>query len=85
MQLERIVGISALSLLSKRVIRLQEDMFLMKGGIVAVASHDVLSRNKGCVGALLPNMTGRIVDDNGQDVPLGEVGELWLYGPNMAK
>lgn len=52
---------------------------------MAVATHETVSRYKGCVGALLPNMIGRIVDDNGQDVPLGEVGELWLHGPNMAK
>ena len=55
------------------------------GGIVAVATHEVLSQHKGCVGPLLPNMTGKIVDDNGLDVPEGEAGELWLHGPNIVK
>ncbi|CEG80177.1 hypothetical protein RMATCC62417_14547 [Rhizopus microsporus] len=39
----------------------------------------------GSVGVLLSNMTARIVDDNGKDVPVGERGELWLKGPNVMK
>ncbi|CEJ03052.1 hypothetical protein RMCBS344292_17043 [Rhizopus microsporus] len=39
----------------------------------------------GSVGVLLSNMTARIVDDNGKDVPAGERGELWLKGPNVMK
>lgn len=35
-------------------------------------------------GYLQPLMTGKFVKD-GEEVPLGEQGELWLYGPNIFK
>ncbi|KAF7314601.1 hypothetical protein MKEN_00933800 [Mycena kentingensis (nom. inval.)] len=35
-------------------------------------------------GVLIPGMTGRIVRDDGSDAPLGDVGELWIKGPNVS-
>lgn len=42
-------------------------------------------QNPGTIGVLLPNIEGRLVDENGRDVPIGLPGELWLRGPNIAK
>ena len=39
----------------------------------------------GSFGFLLPNMEGRLVDDDGKDVGVGEPGELWVRGPNIMK
>lgn len=33
----------------------------------------------------MPNTEGRLVDENDQDVPIGEPGELWLRGPGLMK
>ncbi|KAK7714297.1 hypothetical protein SLS64_004397 [Diaporthe eres] len=35
------------------------------------------------VGKLVPNMESKIVDTEGNEVALGEPGELWLKGPNV--
>lgn len=35
------------------------------------------------LGELLPNFEGRIVDNEGKEVAVGETGELHLYGPNV--
>jgi long-chain acyl-CoA synthetase len=37
------------------------------------------------VGPPVPVVTVKVVDGNGQDVPTGEVGELWIHGPNVVK
>lgn len=41
--------------------------------------------HRGCVGLLVPNMEARLVDDDDQDVPVGNSGELWVRGPNIMK
>lgn len=41
--------------------------------------------HRGCVGALVPNMEARLVDDDEKDVPVGSPGELWVRGPNIMK
>lgn len=41
--------------------------------------------HRGCVGALVPNMEARLVDDDEKDVPVGSSGELWVRGPNIMK
>ncbi|KAK6362869.1 hypothetical protein TWF730_000322 [Orbilia blumenaviensis] len=40
-------------------------------------------RKIGSVGPLLPNMTAKYVGDDGNEVPAGQTGELWLKGPNI--
>jgi long-chain acyl-CoA synthetase len=37
------------------------------------------------VGVPVPVVDVRVVDADGNDVPLGEVGELWIQGPNVVK
>jgi long-chain acyl-CoA synthetase len=37
------------------------------------------------VGVPVPVVDVRVVDPDGHDVPLGEVGELWIQGPNVVK
>ncbi|CAO3689637.1 unnamed protein product [Rhizopus stolonifer] len=39
----------------------------------------------GSIGLLMPNMLAKIVDENDNEVPQGERGELWLKGPNVMK
>jgi acyl-CoA synthetase (AMP-forming)/AMP-acid ligase II len=42
-------------------------------------------RKRECVGSPLPFLEVRIVDDQGRDVPTGEVSELICRGPNVMK
>jgi len=37
----------------------------------------------GSVGVMLPNMSCKYIDNDGNELPLGETGELWLKGPNI--
>ncbi|KAL8641538.1 MAG: hypothetical protein Q9228_001658 [Teloschistes exilis] len=39
----------------------------------------------GSVGRLLPNQTAKYMTPEGTEVSLGEVGELWIKGPNIFK
>lgn len=39
----------------------------------------------GSVGRLLPNMTTKYMSPEEKEVPVGEVGELWIKGPNIFK
>ncbi len=43
------------------------------------------TRKAGSVGLPLPNIEVRIVDDGGQTIPTGEVGEIVVRGPNVMK
>ncbi|KGQ21397.2 long-chain-fatty-acid--CoA ligase [Thermus filiformis] len=43
------------------------------------------TRKKGSVGLPLPGVDAKVVDEEGQEVPLGEVGELIVKGPNIMK
>ncbi|KAI5275410.1 acetyl-CoA synthetase-like protein [Aureobasidium subglaciale] len=44
---------------------------------------DVWQSTVGSVGILLPNMTAKYMSPEEKEVPVGEVGELWLKGPNI--
>lgn len=37
----------------------------------------------GSIGRLLPNQTAKHISPTGEEVPVGEVGELWIKGPNV--
>lgn len=39
----------------------------------------------GSIGTSINNVENRVVDTNGQEVPIGEVGELIVRGPNVMK
>ncbi|GLV47410.1 long-chain-fatty-acid--CoA ligase [Thermus sp. LT1-2-5] len=40
---------------------------------------------KGSIGMPLPSVEAKVVDEEGREVPLGEVGELIVRGPNVMK
>ncbi len=42
-------------------------------------------RSIGSVGTMLPNQTAKYVSAEEKEVPTGEVGELWIKGPNVFK
>jgi acyl-CoA synthetase (AMP-forming)/AMP-acid ligase II len=52
--------------------------------IAILKAKDSLKK-KECVGPAVPFLEVRIVDDQGRDLPTGEVGELICRGPNVMK
>lgn len=42
-------------------------------------------RKAGSIGASIPNVENKVVDEQGKEVPIGEVGELIVKGPNVMK
>ena len=44
-----------------------------------------VTRGPGCIGWPLPGVKIRIVDENGNDVKKGQVGELWVRGKHVMK
>ncbi|KAI5358602.1 putative AMP-dependent synthetase/ligase, AMP-binding, AMP-binding enzyme domain, ANL [Septoria linicola] len=48
-------------------------------------SWDSWKSAMGSVGALLPNLTAKYMSPEEKEVPQGEVGELWVSGPNIFK
>ena len=50
--------------------------------IISAARNDATEHN-GSIGVPVPNTDIRIVDEQGNDVPLGERGELWVKGPQV--
>jgi fatty-acyl-CoA synthase len=50
---------------------------------VPVGDPDCMRRKAGSIGVPSLTMQARIVDDEGRDLPVGVVGELWLRGPNV--
>ncbi|ORY66285.1 putative phenylacetyl-CoA ligase [Pseudomassariella vexata] len=41
------------------------------------------AKHKASVGKLVPNMEAKIVDLEGNELPVGQEGELWVKGPNV--
>lgn len=54
-------------------------------GVISLNSGDFYIDNPSSVGPPLPVMESRIVDENGNDRPSGEVGELWVRGANVIR
>jgi len=46
---------------------------------------DDWQRHIGAVGQMLPNQTAKFMSPEETEVPVGEVGELWIKGPNIFK
>lgn len=46
---------------------------------------DEWNKTIGSVGRLFPNMTAKYMSPEESEVPAGEVGELWMKGPNIFK
>jgi 4-coumarate--CoA ligase len=40
-------------------------------------------RTIGSVGKMVPNMTAKYMSEDGRELPAGEIGELWMKGPNI--
>ena len=56
------------------------------GGVaIRVSPPMVPASIGGSVGMPLPGVKFRVVDDAGDEVPMGGVGELWLSGPGVLK
>ncbi|BEJ10970.1 hypothetical protein CspHIS471_0103920 [Cutaneotrichosporon sp. HIS471] len=53
--------------------------------ITALTRDEVERAPPGSIGRLLPTFEARIVDSDGQDVPDGERGELWVRSPSVMK
>lgn len=49
------------------------------GAVCAAVGAD-LSERPGTCGPIVPSVEGRVVDERGNDVPRGAVGEIWLRG-----
>lgn len=50
----------------------------------SITAHDWDAKDEtGSVGGILPNVKLRIVDDAGVDMPPGNIGELWVKGPQV--
>jgi len=52
--------------------------------LVTISPYDLKSYN-GSIGLPAPSTLLRIVGDDGQDMPIGESGELWVKGPQVMK
>lgn len=50
--------------------------------LIAASRYD-FTEHTGSIGIPMPNTDIRIVDDAGNDVPMGERGELWVKGPQV--
>ncbi|KAI8979391.1 hypothetical protein BDF20DRAFT_906057 [Mycotypha africana] len=76
--------------LSKQVRkRLPDTVFKQGYGLTETSPVSIVEPTDnvidGSTGILLPNMTAKIVDENGKEVRQGERGEVWLKGPNVMK
>lgn len=52
--------------------------------LIAATRNDSVEYS-GSIGVPVPNTDIRIVDDQGNDVPMGERGELWVKGPQVMR
>lgn len=59
-------------------------MEIVDGGLAFLRVEHMLTK-AGSVGFIMPSMEGRLVDDDGNIVPLGQPGEFWCRGPNIMK
>lgn len=62
---------------------LAESYGLTEASPVVCVERPGMERRPGSCGITLPGMETRVVDENDQPVPAGEVGELILRGPNV--
>lgn len=45
--------------------------------------NPVAGEQRDGIGLPLPSVIARVADEDGQEVPVGEIGELWVSGPNV--
>jgi fatty-acyl-CoA synthase len=54
-----------------------------ESGMATLIEGDDIERHPGSVGRVTPGQSIRLLDSNGIDVPIGEVGEVWTAGPSV--
>ncbi len=54
-------------------------------GVITSLSGDFFVDKPASCGRALPNFEAKVVDDNGNALPTGEVGELWVRGSSVIK
>jgi acyl-CoA synthetase (AMP-forming)/AMP-acid ligase II len=82
-------ALSAASIQQMRAIAPHAEFFVMYGQTEATARISCLPPQRladkaGSVGVPLDNLTVRIVGADGEDVPAGESGELWVAGKSIS-
>lgn len=66
-------------------VRVSEGYGLSEASPVTCFNPLDRDRKAGSIGTNINNVENRVVDEYGQDVPVGEVGELIVRGPNVMK
>lgn len=66
-------------------VRVSEGYGLSEASPVTCFNPLDRERKAGSIGMSIPNVDNKIVDENGNEVPVGEVGELIVRGPNVMK
>jgi long-chain acyl-CoA synthetase len=64
-------------------VPLWEGYGLTEASPIVTSSLVVGRPEAGAIGAPLPGVEVRLVDQNGQDTLLGDAGEIWVKGPNV--
>lgn len=64
---------------------IHEGYGLTEASPVCSVNTNLLPVKPGSIGVTVPEVEVRVVDDNGQDVPVGTGGELIFRGPNVMK
>jgi acyl-CoA synthetase (AMP-forming)/AMP-acid ligase II len=83
-------GLAPRSIQSMREVAPAAQFFVMYGQTEATARisclpPDRLGEKLGSAGVALDNLTIRIVDDQGREVPPGQNGEIWVEGPSVCQ
>lgn len=66
-------------------VRISEGYGLSEASPVTCFNPLDRERKPGSIGTSIPNVENKVVDEHGQEVPVGEVGELVARGPNVMK
>lgn len=66
-------------------IRLSEGYGLSESSPVTCFNPLDRPRKAGSIGRSITNVENKVVDENGEEVPVGQVGELIVRGPNVMK
>ena len=56
-----------------------------ESGMATLIEGDDIERHPGSVGRVVPGQSIRLLDPDGADVPVGEVGEVWTAGPSVMR
>lgn len=54
-----------------------------ESGMATLIEGEDIEKHPGSVGRVTPGQSIRLLDANGDDVPVGEIGEVWTAGPSV--